>query len=335
MPEISPRLGVTMGDPCGAGPASLAKLLNTQADLPPILYFGAMEALEVHGYKGIAERVNSPNEAAALPDDTLAIMEGSFLSQPLSPGQRNDALSPNTIECLDAGVTAALSGGVSALITCPIHKESLYTAGFRHPGHTEYLAERSGLGPDDIVMMLASPMLKVVPLTIHIPLSEVSKRLTTEVIIKKTLIVHQALKRQFGIEEPRLVLAGLNPHAGEGGSIGHEEATHIQPALWALEDMGINVDGPLSADTLFHAEARAAYDAALCCYHDQALIPIKTLDIWGGVNVTLGLPFVRTSPDHGTAFDAVKAGSLKPDSLLAAIRMANTMSGARRLPERL
>ena len=314
-----------MGDPAGAGPAALAQLLSDKAtSLPALAYFGTAQSLQANGFKGEHATVSSICEGQAVGDKTLLVIEPKDQGS-AEPGIRNDTNAPSIVHSLNAATDAVLNGEAAALVTLPIHKGSLYSAGFSHPGHTEFLADKAGLGPDDVVMMLACESLRVVPLTIHIPLSDVPKALTTDLIIRKALITHQALKRQFGISHPKLVIAGLNPHAGEDGSIGHEEATHIQPALWALEDMGIQVTGPLSADTMFHAEASKHYDAALCCYHDQALIPIKTIDIWGGVNVTLGLPFVRTSPDHGTAFDAVATGMIKPDSTLAAIKMAERM----------
>ena len=221
------------------------------------------------------------------------------------------------------------NGQAAALVTNPIHKDSLYRAGFPHPGHTEYLAELAGTGEAPI-MMLACPVLRVVPVTIHLPLRRAIESLSAAAVVHAGRVTDAALRRDFGIASPVLAFAGLNPHAGEAGGLGREEIEIIEPALAELREVGIDARGPLPADTMFHAEARRSYDAALCMYHDQALIPIKTLDFYGGVNVTLGLPFVRTSPDHGTAFDIAGRGVARADSLIAALRLAAQMA-ARRL----
>ena len=213
-------------------------------------------------------------------------------------------------------------------MTNPIQKSALYEAGFSHPGHTEFLAELSGSGTIP-VMMLANSKLRVVPLTIHIALKDVPTQLTTELIVERCRITHHSLKDAFGVTSPRLAIAGLNPHAGEDGAMGFEEQTIMRPAIEQLRGEGIDVIGPLPADTMFHEEARANYDVALCPYHDQALIPVKTLDFHGGVNVTLGLPFIRTSPDHGTALDIAGKGIARPDSLIAALKMAAEMATKR------
>ena len=220
------------------------------------------------------------------------------------------------------------SGRAAALVTNPIHKGSLYRAGFRHPGHTEYLAELAGTG-EAPVMMLACPALRVVPITIHLPLRRAVESLTSAAIVHAGRVTDAALRRDFGIAAPVLAFAGLNPHAGEAGGLGREEIEIVEPALAELRAAGIDARGPLPADTMFHAEARRSYDAALCMYHDQALIPIKTVDFYGGVNVTLGLPFVRTSPDHGTAFAIAGRGVARPDSLIAALRLAAEMAARR------
>ena len=222
------------------------------------------------------------------------------------------------------------TGRASAVVTNPIAKSALYKAGFEFPGHTEYLAalaERFAPGPHRAVMMLAGPDLRTVPVTIHIPLAEVPKRLTTELIVATGRIVARDLARRFGIAAPRIAVCGLNPHAGEDGAIGREDIEVVPPAVAALRAEGIDAFGPLPADTLFHAAARARFDAALGMYHDQALIPIKTLAFDEGVNVTLGLPFVRTSPDHGTAFEIAGTGRARPDSLVAALRLAAVLAG--------
>jgi 4-hydroxythreonine-4-phosphate dehydrogenase len=219
-------------------------------------------------------------------------------------------------------------GEATALCTAPIHKKALKDgAGFAFPGHTEYLAHLAGV--ERVVMMLACPALRVVPATIHIPLAEVPGALTETLLEETIRITHAGLMRDFGLAAPRLVVAGLNPHAGEGGAMGWEDERMIRPLVARLAAEGLAIRGPLPADTLFHPAARARYDAAVCCYHDQALIPIKTLDFDGGVNVTLGLPFVRTSPDHGTAYDIAGRDMANPSSLVAALRMAQEMVAAR------
>lgn len=324
----SKRFAVTMGDPAGSGPAALVALLKEQPELcDRLLYIGSPEALYAHSPSFSLNSIGAVPDIDHLPGDQNIL---PYIQVPcrshIEAGVLNPENAGSVIECLDIATDLASKGDVNGIITGPIHKAALYGQGFAFAGHTEYLAARCGLKSDDVVMMLACDGLRVVPLTVHIPLADVPRKLTADLIVKKSVITQEGLKRYFACDEVRLVIAGLNPHAGEDGSIGHEEATHIQPALWQLEDMGIFVKGPLSADTLFHEEARSNYDAALCCYHDQALIPLKTLDIWGGVNVTLGLPYIRTSPDHGTAFDAVRSGHVHHKSLAAAITMAEEMN---------
>jgi len=243
---------------------------------------------------------------------------------PGKPDVRNAAA---VTEAIEIAVSLCLNGEAAALVTAPIHKAVLNAAGFAFPGHTEYLAHLTGA--PRAVMMLASEKLRVVPLTIHMPIAQVPKAISKQAVFDTGEIILTALKRDFGILNPRLAVAGLNPHAGEDGVLGGEDESVIAPAVAALKARGFHVRGPLSADTLFHAEARQAYDAALCMYHDQALIPIKTLSFWDGVNVTLGLPIVRTSPDHGTALDIAGQGKADPRSMIAAIQMAADMADAR------
>lgn len=232
------------------------------------------------------------------------------------------------IAAIARGVDLVMRGEASALTTLPINKKALKDgAGFRFPGHTEYLAHLAGV--ETVVMMLACPALRVVPATIHIPLSEVPAALSARLLTDTIRITHDAMRRDFGIAAPRIAIAGLNPHAGEGGTMGSEEDSLITPVIAALRAEGLTLSGPHSADTMFHAGARAQYDAAIAMYHDQALIPIKTIDFAGGVNVTLGLPFIRTSPDHGTAFDIAGTGRADPTSLIAALEMAQQMAKAR------
>ena len=231
------------------------------------------------------------------------------------------------IEAIAVAVQAAMADEAAAVVTAPIHKAVLNSAGFGFPGHTEFLAHLTGARR--AVMMLASDQLRVVPLTIHIPVADVPAAIDKQSVFDTGEIILTALRRDFGILNPRLAVAGLNPHAGEDGILGGEDADIIAPAVAALKARGFGVRGPLSADTLFHEEARKSYDAALCMYHDQALIPIKTLSFWDGVNVTLGLPIVRTSPDHGTALDIAGTGKADARSMIAAVKMAADMADAR------
>jgi 4-hydroxythreonine-4-phosphate dehydrogenase len=255
------------------------------------------------------------------------------LAAPVVAGQPAAANAAAVIRWIETGAGLALSGSVSGLVTAPIAKAALYTAGFRFPGHTEFLAELTAAGDHDgargPVMMLTAADLRVALVTIHEPLAAVPGLLSVEKIVNAGLVTAQALRSDFGITRPRLVVAGLNPHAGESGAIGREEVEIVEPAVRALRGLGVDVRGPLPADSLFHAEARTGYDAALCLYHDQALIPVKMLDFWGGVNVTLGLPIVRTSPDHGTGFDIAGRGLARADSLIAAIRLAAQIAARR------
>lgn len=243
------------------------------------------------------------------------------------PGQLDGANSAAVIQAIEIAANACLCGDAAALVTAPIHKAVLNSEGFGFPGHTEFLAHLTGA--KRAVMMLVSKTLRVVPLTIHVPLAQVPQSLDRQSVFDVGEIILTALRHDFGIHNPRLAVAGLNPHAGEDGLLGNEEHTIIAPAIAALQARGFAVRGPLSADTLFHEEARKTYDAALCMYHDQALIPIKTLSFWEGVNVTLGLPIVRTSPDHGTALDIAGRGRADARSMIAAIRLAADMADAR------
>ena len=250
------------------------------------------------------------------------------LARPAIPGQPDTANAAATIASIERAVRLVQAGQASAVVTNPIAKSVLQSAGFPHPGHTEFLAELTDAVGREI-MMLASPMLRVVPVTIHLSLRAALDALTTEAIVAASRTTHAALIRDFGIPSPRLAIAGLNPHAGEQGRMGTEEITLIQPAIDRLRAEGIQATGPVPPDTMFTQAARATYDAAICMYHDQALIPLKTLDMWGGVNVTLGLPIVRTSPDHGTAFGIAGQGIADPSSLVAALRLAADIAGRR------
>lgn len=264
--------------------------------------------------------------AAALP---VVPLNARFADTPGIPDKRN---AGGIVEAIDSAAGLTIDGLAAAVVTNPIAKKPLYDAGFAYPGHTEYLghlAERASGAPAQPVMMIAGPELRTVPVTIHVPLADVPRLLSAETIGETVEIVHAALQRDFGIPVPRLAVSGLNPHAGEDGALGGEDQTIIVPAIERLAAAGISVRGPLPADTMFHAEARARYDAAICMYHDQALIPAKMLGFDDAVNVTLGLPFIRTSPDHGTAFDIAGKGVARPSSLIAALKMAAEMAANR------
>jgi len=271
-----------------------------------------------------AVEISDPTETAAAMADGLPFMHHPF-ADPMTPGQPSRANAIGVIDVIRRAVDLVTDHKAAALCTNPIHKKALHDgANFGFPGHTEFLAHLGGVGRP--VMMLTSPDLRVVPVTIHVALSQVPRLLTSELLSETLRITHEALQTTFAIAKPRIAVAGLNPHAGEGGAMGQDEIDMIAPVLASLNADGLNLTGPHSADTLFHAEARAHYDAAVCMYHDQALIPIKTLDFHGGTNITLGLPFIRTSPDHGTAFDLAGKGLANPSSLIAALRQAHSMA---------
>ncbi|WP_193188134.1 4-hydroxythreonine-4-phosphate dehydrogenase PdxA [Nisaea sediminum] len=325
-------LVLTPGEPAGAGAEIALKAWATAHErLPPFFLLeepDRLAALAIRLGTGtpIIE-ISAPEAARAAFDNGLPVLPISYAAPP-EAGRLDPANGPAVIDAIERAVGMTTEGRAGAVVTLPIQKSVLYEAGFRYPGHTEFLAALAGpeITP---VMMLAAPELRVVPVTIHIPLKRVPDVLTTEMIVTKARITAEALKRDFGCERPRLAIAGLNPHAGEDGTIGTEDRDVVAPAVAALRAEGIEAVGPLSADTMFHAEARKTYDAAICMYHDQALIPIKTVDFWGGVNVTLGLPFIRTSPDHGTALELAGTGKAHADSLIAALTMAGEMAEAR------
>ncbi|NGM46872.1 4-hydroxythreonine-4-phosphate dehydrogenase PdxA [Rhodobacter sp. SGA-6-6] len=317
-------LVLTCGDPSGIGPEIAVKaraLLG--ADLP-FAWIGDPRHLPPGTQ--VAE-IAHVAEAAAVPPAQLPVLRLDFAA-PALPGRPDPANAAGVIAAIARGVALVQAGEAGAICTAPIHKKALKDgAAFAFPGHTEFLAHLAGV--ERVAMMLACPGLRVVPATIHIPLSEVPAALTGALLEETIRITHAALVRDFGLAAPRIVVAGLNPHAGEGGAMGWEDERMIRPLVERLAAGGMAIRGPLPADTMFHAAARAGYDAAVCCYHDQALIPIKTIDFAGGVNVTLGLPFVRTSPDHGTAYDIAGLGVADPSSLVAALRMAQDMAAAR------
>lgn len=329
-----PPLALSLGDPAGIGPEITAKAWRALRDGgPAFMVVGDSLALEsAPGGGGPVATVAGPEEAARVFHDAIPVLDLP-LTTPVVAGQPSSSYAAAVIRWIETGVGLALSGQVAGLVTAPIAKAPLYAAGFGFPGHTEFLAELTAAGAQDgargPVMMLTTADLRVALVTIHEPLAKVSSLLTIEAIVNAGLVTAQALRRDFGIAAPRLAVAGLNPHAGESGAIGREEVEVIDPAVRALRELGVDAVGPSPADTLFHAEARARYDAVLCMYHDQALIPVKMLDFWGGVNVTLGLPIVRTSPDHGTGFDIAGRGLARADSLIAAIRLADQIAARR------
>jgi len=325
-PQHMKPLALTMGEPAGIGPELIARMWHAHKKLGivPFLYVGAPEAIRTVSPDTPIEVISSTTDIAeifgkALPCWPVDIAAKITLG---SPQQENGAAVVSSIQ---TAVDLAVKANVSGIVTAPIHKAALYQAGFDAPGHTEYLARLCGEVDDFSVMMLTAKNLRVVPVTIHIPLKEVPTQLTAAKIFHAGMVLSRDLRTRFGIKAPRIAVAGLNPHAGESGTMGMEEATHLMPAIWNLRDHGVDVSEPQPADTLFHAEARALYDAVLCMYHDQALIPVKTLDFWGGVNATLGLPIIRTSPDHGTALELAGTGKARIDSMLAAVKLAQQM----------
>lgn len=317
------RILLTCGEPAGIGPELAPLALASGVDFA---WIGDPRHLPAGT---VFTEIAAPDDP--VPAGHLPVLPHHFAA-PNTPGQVDPANAIGVIEVIARAVQLVQQGQASAITTLPINKQALKEgAGFAFPGHTEYLAHLAGDVP--VVMMLASttvsPPCRVVPATIHIPLADVPAALTDEVLESAIRITQAALIRDLGIANPRIAVAGINPHAGENGVMGREETERFLPLLNRLRGEGINLNGPLPADTMFHPAARARYDAAICAYHDQALIPIKTLDFAGGVNVTLGLPFIRTSPDHGTAFDIAGKGLADPESTIAALRMARDMAAAR------
>ena len=313
---------VTCGEPAGIGPEiAVAAWAELGASIP-MVWMGDPRHLPVG--TPIAE-LSDLSALSDVPAHVMPVLAQRFAGAAV-PGQPDPANAAGIIDSIAKAVALVRSGAAAALCTAPIHKKALKDgANFPYPGHTEYLAALAG-GAHKAVMMLASDSLRVVPATIHIPLNEVPAQLTPALLRETIEITAHALQKQFDIDRPRLAIAGLNPHAGEGGAIGHEEVTWIAALVTQMRSEGHNLIGPLPADTMFHAAARETYDAAIAMYHDQALIPIKTLDFDRGVNVTLGLPFVRTSPDHGTAFDIAGQGVANPTSMIEAVKLAARLS---------
>jgi len=322
-----PPLALTMGEPAGIG-AEIAAMAwrRLRAGGPCFFLIDDADRLAALPEAPPIARIAAPEEAAAVFARALPVLHRP-LSHPVVPGLPDPAHAPAVLAAIAEATRFAMAGRAAAVVTNPIQKASLTAAGFRHPGHTEYLAELTGGGPP--VMMLACEGLRSVPVTIHEPLAQAIARLSTELILSVARPTAAALVRDFGIERPRLAIAGLNPHAGEAGTLGMEDIRIVAPAIDALRAEGLAATGPWPPDTMFTPAARKTYDVAICMYHDQALIPVKTIDMAGGVNVTLNLPIVRTSPDHGTALDLAGTGRADPSSLIAALRLAAQIAAHR------
>ena len=317
-------IALTCGEPAGIGPETAVAARRRLGASVPFFWIGDPRHLP----EGTDwQAITACDQALTVPATVLPVLVHPFPAQ-TKPGQPDPVNAASVVAVIAQAVDLVQSGAASAICTAPIHKKALKDgAGFAFPGHTEFLAHLAGV--ERVVMMLACPGLRVVPATIHIPLAEVPHALTARLLEDTIRLTRAGLIRDFGIPAPRLAVAGLNPHAGEGGAMGREEIDMIIPVLDRLRAEGFLLDGPKSADTMFHAAARSRYDAAIAMYHDQALIPIKTIDFAGGVNVTLGLPFIRTSPDHGTAFDIAGQGRADASSLIAALTLAADMAAAR------
>jgi 4-hydroxythreonine-4-phosphate dehydrogenase len=322
-------LAVALGDPAGVGPEVVAKAwtMRAEAALPVFFAVGDRHSIELV-WDGPIRAVSSPAEACAAFDTALPLIQMDDPG-PVTPGEPSLAGARCALDSLEVAVGLARTGTAGGLVTGPVAKSQLYAIGFSHPGQTEFVAERCGVSPENAVMLMVGRDLRTVPITIHIPLAQVATTLSVDLIVSRGRTTARGLARDFGIERPRLAVVGLNPHAGEDGTIGDEEREIIKPAIEALRNEGIDAFGPLAADTLFHEEARRGYDAVLCMYHDQALIPLKTIAFDEGVNLSLGLPIVRASPDHGTAFDIAGTGRARPNAMIAAIRLAASCASRR------
>jgi 4-hydroxythreonine-4-phosphate dehydrogenase len=322
-------LAVSLGDPAGIGPEVVAKCWDHRSsfNLPVFLAVGDARSLAAV-WDGPVVTIDDPRDADSAFDVGLPILHIPAAEADI-PGRPSVAGAHCSLDSLELAVGLARSGSASAVVTGPVSKQQLYGIGFSHPGQTEFVAERCGVASENVAMMLAGPTLRTVPVTTHLPLALVPERLTTALVEARGRATIRGLQRNFGIADPRLAVAGLNPHAGEAGALGGEEIGIIRPAVEALLAEGWNVVGPLPADTMFHEGARSQYDAALCMYHDQALIPLKALHFDEGVNITLGLPVVRTAPDHGTAFDIAGEDRADPRAMAAAIRMAASCASYR------
>ena len=330
-------LALTCGEPAGIAPEITAMAWLALRDVSGATffligdgdYFSSRAA--VAGISIATTKISESHEAHENFSTALPILHRPLAVHP-KPGIIDPATAKSVIAAIDEGASLTMAGEAAALVTNPIQKEALYSAGFRHQGHTDYLAAiagKHGHMPHEVMMLVAGG-LRAVPLTVHIPFKDVPAALNTGMIMAQAHVVANDLQKYFGIMRPRIAITGLNPHAGENGAMGREEQTLIIPAINQLRADGLTIAGPLPADTAFHEEARSSYDAILCMYHDQALIPVKTLDFHGGVNVTLGLPFIRTSPDHGTALGIAGTGKANPQSLIAALKLAGEMAACAR-----
>ena len=322
-------LAIAMGDPAGIGPEIVAKSWAVRAlrSLPQFALVGDPAAV-TRVWSGPVEAIHDLREAAGVFDRALPVLAVGDAG-PITPGVPEIGGARAALQALERSIDLVRSGAARALVTGPVSKAQLYGIGFNHPGQTEFVADRCGVSRDDAVMMLAGPSLRVVPITTHVPLADVSRLLTIDLIVAKARVTARELGDSFGVAHPRLAFAGINPHAGESGALGREEIEVIEPAIEQLRAEGIDATGPFAADTMFHPRARDRYDVAMCAYHDQALVPLKTLHFDEGVNVTLGLPIVRTSPDHGTAFGIAGRDQANPGAMIAAIRMADTLASNR------
>lgn len=326
----SPLLALTMGDPAGCGPAITVAAWN-RLRTDPSLAFYVIGAPALYAASAPVREISSPGQARAIFPGALPVLPLAGVPD-MQPGKPDADAAPAIIGSIALATSHALEGTADAIVTNPINKALLYTAGFSYPGHTEYVAHLCTTPNEPApqpVMMLVGGGLRVALATIHLPLMQVGKALTIEGLVALGHIVDRALRRDFGLDHPRIAFTGLNPHAGEAGTIGTEEQAIINPAAHALRLSGMDMSDARPGDTVFAEALSGAFDAVIAMTHDQGLIPVKTLDFWGGVNVTLGLPVVRTSPDHGTAYDAAAAGTTRPDSLIAALRLAASMTLAR------
>lgn len=316
-------LAVALGDPAGIGPEIVAKAweLRRSAAIPPFFAIGRPAAVKAV-WNGPIEIIGSPADAEHCFPQALPMLQVGRPGVKITPGQPCLEGARNSLDALEMAVGLTRSGVAGALVTGPVSKTQLYSVGFTHPGQTEFIAERCGVSADTVAMMLVGPTLRTVPITSHLPYEEVPREISVERIVMKGRTVIRGLQRLFGIPRPHLAVAGLNPHAGENGALGREEIDVINPAIEKLREEDFEVTGPYPPDAMFHARMRQTYDAALCMYHDQALIPLKTLHFDEGVNMTLGIPIVRTAPDHGTAFAIAGRSAADPGAMIAALQVA-------------
>jgi 4-hydroxythreonine-4-phosphate dehydrogenase len=313
---------ISCGDPAGVGPEIIGKSWKRRVETGLKPFFAIGNFADFENLAGVpAHKIDQPIEASETFDKALPVLHIHEASAAV-PGEATMDSAQCSLHALEIACGLARSGDAGAVITAPVSKAQLYKIGFRYPGQTEFVSERCGIARENAVMMLAGPTLRVVPMTTHIALKDVPEHFTERLIIACARAAEKAMIRSFGIEKPRIAIAGLNPHAGENGNLGNEEQRIMQPAIDRLREQGMDITDPLPADTMFHEEARRKFDVALCPYHDQALIPLKTLHFFDGVNITLGLPIVRTSPDHGTAFNIAGQDIADPRSMIAAIQMA-------------